>query len=272
MIKKYNQFLLESSQVFKYYAFDIDDNLLFMTTKLHMDKKVDGKWVPVDVSTEEFAIARKDTENYRYRDGNLRETFVEFRDYGPRGDKAFLEDWIDAIKNNRFGPSWNQFIKCLINGSLFALITSRGHEPETIKKTVLWTIDNYLSKDQYDIMLSNLSKFNRIFKDSPKNLVSHYLDQCMFCGVYSETYQKIFGDIPTKDAKVKAIQLFAEKIHNLAKQVGGRAVLGFSDDDIEYLNSIKNCMKNELSLKYVDMGLNVVFTGNREYKRDVIRD
>ena len=40
------------------YIFDWDDNILHMPTKIKMDKKEGSNWVPVDVSTEEFALVR----------------------------------------------------------------------------------------------------------------------------------------------------------------------------------------------------------------------
>ena len=41
MIKKFNQFISESgpSEYLLYYAFDWDDNILFMPTVIHMERK-----------------------------------------------------------------------------------------------------------------------------------------------------------------------------------------------------------------------------------------
>ncbi len=51
MIKKFNQFIKESSQdgVLLYYAFDWDDNILSMPTVIHLEKKDGDSWIPVDV-------------------------------------------------------------------------------------------------------------------------------------------------------------------------------------------------------------------------------
>ena len=270
-MKKYYNFILERQESLRYYAFDVDDNLLFMSTKIHMDKKVNNEWIPVDVSTEKFAIVRNDNENYRIRNNNPQEAFAEFRDNGPRGNNAFLEDWIEAVNDKKFGPSWESFISCLVNGSLFAIITSRGHEPETIKSAVLWTIDNVLSKRQYDILLSNLSKFNRLFNVNPNKMISHYLNDCTFCGIQSKYYTNLFGNVSAEEAKSKGIQLFAKHIDELTNKIGYRAILGFSDDDPKFVDSIKNLMRNELSLKYINMGLSIVDTGNKGYKKEIIR-
>ena len=90
MIKKFNQYISESnSDYLLYYAFDWDDNILNMPTKIHMDHLVDGEWVPTQVSTAEFAEVRNDKTNWRI---NYDNAFVEFRDQGERGDKGPLGD------------------------------------------------------------------------------------------------------------------------------------------------------------------------------------
>ena len=57
MIKRFNQFISESknSEYLLYYAFDWDDNILNMPTKIHMEHLVDGQWISTKVSTAEFA-------------------------------------------------------------------------------------------------------------------------------------------------------------------------------------------------------------------------
>ena len=44
------------------YSFDWDDNILFMPTTIKMEKKESLVWVPVNVSTEEFAELRNDPD------------------------------------------------------------------------------------------------------------------------------------------------------------------------------------------------------------------
>ena len=63
-----------------YASFDWDDNILHMPTKIHMDKLINGKWTPISISTEEFAIVRNDRENYRIRNNDTVVAFAEFRD------------------------------------------------------------------------------------------------------------------------------------------------------------------------------------------------
>ena len=41
------------------YSFDWDDNILFMPTKIKLEKKDGLNWVPINVSTEEFCRIKK---------------------------------------------------------------------------------------------------------------------------------------------------------------------------------------------------------------------
>jgi hypothetical protein len=87
----------------KFYTFDWDDNILNMPTVIHMERLVDDEWIPTTVSTAEFAEVRSDSVNWRLGS----EPFSEFRDSGPRGENAFIEDMKTAIANNKLGPAWD---------------------------------------------------------------------------------------------------------------------------------------------------------------------
>ena len=88
-IKKFKRFNESTEERYlKYYALDFDDNILNMPTVIHMEHLVNGEWIPTDVSTAEFAEVRGDKENWRTQE----DAFSEFRDNGPRGMNAFLED------------------------------------------------------------------------------------------------------------------------------------------------------------------------------------
>ena len=80
------------------YSFDWDDNILNMPTQIHLDKKVGGEFIPVDVSTSEFAEMRHliGTE-YRLLNDNPLEAFADFRDYD-----SFMRDTQKAVRNGQF--------------------------------------------------------------------------------------------------------------------------------------------------------------------------
>jgi hypothetical protein len=254
MIKKFNHFISESkdSDYLLYYAFDWDDNILNMPTKIHMEHLVDGEWIPTSVSTAEFADYRNDKENWRV-DYNV--AFVDFRDQGERGDKAFLEDTKTAISQGKLGPAWNDFIECLSNGSIFAIITARGHEAPAMRMGVEWIIDNILTEDQLYQMYNQLMKYSYFFGDtnvenerilrgqpSKNPLISSYLDNCEYVGVSSPSR----GGSPANPEKAKedALLAFNAKVNDYAKNVGISAKIGFSDDDLGNVKHIEDLIDN----------------------------
>lgn len=246
---------LPKNYVIKYYAFDYDDNILYMPTVIHLERKEGDKWIPEDVSTAKFAKVRSDAENWRYLDNDPEKAFSDFRDYGPSGPGIFLEDTKKAIEAGRFGPSWDDFVECLTSGSLFAIITARGHEPETMKEAVSWIIDNILTEEEVYSMYNNLIKFNylfdpneviedRIIKGQPSEnkLVKKYLDNCDFVGISSPKRGGSVRD-PEK-AKEKALLEFHDKINKFASNRGFKAVIGFSDDDVKNAKHIEDLYAN----------------------------
>lgn len=254
MIKKFSQFLTESkdSDYLLYYAFDWDDNILNMPTQIHMEHLVNGEWIPTKVSTAEFAEVRNDKDNWRI---DYDVAFIEFRDQGERGDNAFLEDVKSAISQNKLGPAWNDFVECLSNGSIFAIITARGHEAPAMRKGVEWIIDNVLSEENIYQMYNQLLKYSYIFGDTnvehdrilrgqptQNKLVSSYLDSCEFIGVSSPS-RGGSPDNPEK-AKEEALLSFKAKVNDYANRVGILAKVGFSDDDLKNVKHIEDLVDN----------------------------
>ena len=263
-ILKFTTYLKENKDYkVHYYAFDYDDNILFMSTVIHMVKKEGNRWIPEDVSTSKFAIVRNDVENWKYPDDDPEKAFSDFRDYGPKGPGIFLEDTKKAISNGRFGPSWDDFIECLTNGSLFAIITARGHESETMKDVVKWIIDNMLSEDQIYKMYNNLLKFSYLFDEevtddrlikgnpSENKLVQRYLDNCDFVGISNPKRGGSVRD-PEK-AKEKALLDFHDKINKFAEMRGFKAVIGFSDDDVKNAKHIEDLYNNLNKEKFANI-------------------
>ena len=254
MIKRFGQFISESKDddYLLYYAFDWDDNILNMPTKIHMEHLVDGEWIPTSVSTADFANFRNDKENWRV---DYDVAFVDFRDQGERGDKAFLEDAKSAISQGNLGPAWDDFIECLTNGSIFAIITARGHEAPAMRMGVEWIIDNILTEEQLYQMYNQLMKYSYFFGDtnienerilrgqpSKNPLISSYLDSCEYVGVSSPSR----GGSPANPEKAKedALLDFKAKVNDYAQRVGISAKIGFSDDDLGNVKHIEDLIDN----------------------------
>lgn len=264
-MKNYKKFLFEklSENELKYMCFDWDDNILIMPTVIHVEHLINDNWVDEDVSTSKFAEIRSEITDYyegkksvwKRKNDNYDDTYSDFRDYGPKGENIFLEDTIKAIKTNSFGPAWDKFIECLVDSNIFMIITARGHEPKSIRKSVEWVIFKYLTDKQKKEMEINLREFNFLFDINDTlldfdDLVINYLNLCDFIGISSQYFKNNFnpgGDavVPEK-FKALAIRYFTEKVDKFGKKINRRVKVGFSDDDETTAHHIYKYMKNDL--------------------------
>lgn len=260
-IKNWNDFLLEYVQVetLKYNIFDWDDNILIMETPLHFQHFENGKWVNIDLTPEQFAKIRKKyptdyMDNNEWK-GDPKYSFIEFRDYGPRGANAFIEDVKKTIDDKKFGPSWEIFLDTLKEGRLFAIVTTRGHEPSTLRNAVRYIIENVLTDDDREEMLKNLKNFNEMFGVVNDDLITQYLNECYFIGMFSQAFLDEFQYNPSgpklNQGKQDAINKFVNYVRDFAKRLKKPLKVGFSDDDVNFSQAAKELfMRTEKSLDF----------------------
>lgn len=280
MIKNFSDFKNKSIiDRLKYMALDFDDNILHMPTVIHMDNLNEDKWIPLSVSPSEFAIVRNDS-NYRVRDNNPSKAYEEFRDIGPRGQNAFLEDIKIAIDNKNYGPSWDKFLKGLREGYIFSLITARGHEYDTLKEGIKYIIDNCLTLSEQNEMYNKCLKYSKIFekntiyvksngKFTDNDLIKKYLECCKYYGVgipFSQSFKKDFNlseDIKIEEAKKIALNKFIEICNTYGEKSNIEVSIGFSDDDKKNVDCIKKYFEFKSTI-YKQIKLNVYDTSDKQ--------
>lgn len=240
----------------KYYAFDWDDNIVHMPTKI-MLKSSDGE--DVGMSTEDFAEYRtevgKSPFNYK---GKEIVGFAEnpFRYFKTQGDKQFL---IDSLKAKP-GPAFKDFKESIENGSIFAIITARGHNPNTIKEAIYNYIITGFNGIDKDNLIKNLKKYRSFVGEeemTDEDLIKSYLS-------LNKYHPVTFGDeknaVNPEEAKIIAMDEFVEYIKAMAAVLNKKAYLkkdmgnkfsptkpqiGFSDDDIRNVESMKKHFENK---------------------------
>lgn len=284
-----------ASRDFKYYIFDWDDNILRMPTKIIMERKGDdGQWRRVELSTSSFALVRTDTAHYRPPPGGWDEAFRNFTDDAPSG--SFLDDTMAALarlsRGEKPSPSFATFRKTLIEGRLFAIVTARGHESETIKRAVHLFIENALSPLERQTMLSNLRGYRRwldkaVAFGTDAEELDYYLGMCRYCAVTNVNFKRrmasdpIYGArlasaaTPAKSALAKefAIRDFVEHIFHMLRRVAasgaGRGAfdrpvaIGFSDDDKGNVEGVSNYIRSELAKRFPGIKFVVYDTSDR---------
>jgi len=242
----------------KYYAFDWDDNIVTMPTRIVLSTE-DGE--EVGMSTEDFAEYRESIgkEPFDYK-GKKIFGYAEnpYRNFGVSGDKAFIVDSMLA----KPGPSWNDFVEAINGGSIFSIITARGHNPKTLREAVynmIVTDHNGISKNE---LLNNLKRYREYFdetKMSDKEMIDFYLDLAKFHPV---TYGEGSAANP-EEGKIVALRNFLSYVKNMAQELGEKAyfkndiknnfvpMIGFSDDDARNIEKIKDFLDAEDTDKLV---------------------
>jgi hypothetical protein len=245
----------------KYYAFDWDDNLMYMPTKIYL-KDEEGN--SVGMSTEDFAEYRSEVgkEPFEY-EGHKIVGYDEdaFRDFKVTGDKKFLQDAMKAP----VGPAWDDFVEAVNNGSIFAIVTARGHTPSVLKNGVY----NLIKKNKHGLnekeLVKNLRKYRDISDEedmTDDELVRTYLEMCKWHPV---TFGEGSAANP-EELKVSAMKQFMEYVRNLSQRLQEKAYMknkisnyftpyiGFSDDDLKNVETMKKHFDDE-------SGLDIYHTG-----------
>jgi hypothetical protein len=245
----------------KYYAFDWDDNLMYMPTKIYTK---DDKGKVVGMSTEDFAEYRTEIgkEPFQY-EGHTIVGFDEnpFRDFNVPGDKGFLRDAMKAPT----GPAWDDFVEAVNNGSVFSIITARGHTPSVLKNAVY----NLIKKNKHGLsekeLVKNLKKYRELADEedlSDDELVRAYLDM-------NKYHPVSFGQgsaANPEQLKVDAMKEFMTYVNNLSRQLQEKAFMknkisnyfvpyiGFSDDDLRNVQAMKKHFDDESGLEIYHTG------------------
>jgi hypothetical protein len=230
----------------KYYAFDWDDNIVTMPTKIIL-KDDEGR--EVGMSTEDFADYRTEIgkEPFEYEGhtivGFADEPFRYFRD---KGDKQFIVDAMLA----KPGPAWPDFVEAINNGSIFAIVTARGHHPNVLKQGVYNYIVSNTNGINSNELIKNLEKYRDLADEeeiSKSEMIKEYLDMCRF-------YPVSFGEgsaTNPEEGKIKALDEFVEYVKKISEHIQKKAwvknkisnyfvpKVGFSDDDLRNVDVVK---------------------------------
>lgn len=230
---------------FKYYAFDWDDNLLHMPTKI-IAEDISGNLV--ELSTTEYATIKENI--YSGKLAVVREKVIKsfpaeaFENF--RKDTFFLEE----AKSAKFGPAWNDFVEAVNGGKIFSIITARGHSPSTFISTIDTFIKEGVGGLNYYSCIENLRDLREYSMSvnikSDEELYENYISN--LCKYYP-IYHNADGDTILESVhtlKVNALHDFVEHVETafnkfhpeFKNKVSNNFVIGFSDDDISNVTAI----------------------------------
>ena len=236
----------------KYYAFDWDDNIVIMPTQIMLQSEQGGE---VGMSTEDFAEYRQKIgkEPFDYN-GEMIVGYAEdpYRNFGVQGDKKFIVDSLLAQP----GPSWDDFVECINGGSIFAIITARGHTPTVLKDSIYNFIVTNHNGISAETLIQNLKEYRDLSGEVMRDdqlLIKEYLDMCKYHPV---TYGEGSASNP-EEGKIKALREFINYVKFQSRKIGQKVSftndvtnnfvpqIGFSDDDPGNIESIKSFLEKE---------------------------
>jgi hypothetical protein len=246
----------EGTPDLKYYAFDWDDNIVHMPTKIIV-KDENGE--EIGMSTDDFAEHRHHIgkKPFEYK-GKTIVGYDEnpFRNFRTEGDKDFL---VDAMRA-KTGPAFDDFREAINNGSIFSIITARGHNPNTLKEAVYnYIIEGFNGIDK-DELIKNLKKYRSFVGEeemTDDELIKSYLELNKYHPV---SFGDEAGATNPEEAKVRAMEDFVSYIKGMAavlnkraylkKDIGNRFIpamptIGFSDDDPRNIEVMQKHFKNK---------------------------
>jgi hypothetical protein len=243
--------------VFNYYAFDWDDNLMKMPTKILFKKTDTSKDEIVEVDTHSFAEIRSKLPElgleYLPKDGS----FINFRD-NPEANQKFIDD--SKTAPIVAGP-WRKFTKAINMGSYFAIITARGHSPETLREAVKELIDAEREGISKARLIRSLKLYKKRLKlpiSGDQELINEYLLNCQFSPV---SHPSIAGNdkaaaASPEELKIKEFERFETSVKLKTQQTQSELEsesifiqskefkIGFSDDDIKNIKHFARHMRD----------------------------
>ncbi len=256
------------------YIFDWDDNILYMPTTIKMDYKTGLGWVPIDVTTSQFASIRNN-KDFKLRGDDPKIAFADFR-----ASEPFLRDVRQAIDFRQFAPSADKFKEALIYANPFAINTARGHKPEVLKEGVKLFVDLVLGRDEKKFMIDNIRKTLPLSKGlDDEQVVDLYLDEMgEYYPVSSDEFGKRFNlgasAADPEEAKKVAIEHFTKKVFDSAKKLVNsdykKFSVGFSDDDLGNVRAVEEFVENELNKMYPEIHFVVYDTSDKGKRKMVI--
>lgn len=214
-----------------FYFFDIDENILNLSSSIYLKHKKTGRFLKVSgknfIAEQNFIGKRGPFKDYCIDFSTQSGSFQEYRDQKipwwkrPFIEQSFIQDIKKSIKLPDVywqGPSWAYFCHAVLNQRPVALITARGHSASVLKKG-----------------LSLLVKYKHLACEP------NYLD---IYAVNSPSFLKKYGlgqKYSTAELKNIAIGAAVKKAFIQYGYKSGHR-FGMSDDDPENLKQITEAM------------------------------
>ena len=243
-----------------FYFFDFDDNIMFVETPILIRDR-NTKQV-TKVSTAEFAKIRGEFgKPGKYLDMEVFEdTYSHFRDIAadqmkPGGVQHFIADVRKAIANNSDAwqrPAWPLFVHACKEQRPVAIVTARGHSPETLKAGVRVLKEKGL--------IAREPNYLAIYAVGNSQVAAE-----LMASVKDAKDQQHLAALPDKTSALKRVAI-RRAVDSAMEQYGSKPEhrFGMSDDDPQNVDLIIKAMC-DCKHKYPDKRFFVINTHEGEW-------
>jgi hypothetical protein len=245
-------FTEEGTPDLKYYAFDWDDNIMYMPTKIIL-KNNEGK--EVGMGTHDFAKYRTmiGKEEFEYNGHTIVDFSQEpFRNFREQGDKDFI---IGSLIGKK-GPAWSDFVEAINGGSIFAIITARGHNPMAIKSAIRQLIEGEIGGISKKELLKNLRKY----RDQIKGLSTEKINdkQLNMILQYENIVTSYLESLPDKLRKrillmkydsITSVEFLLKSFDQYMEEIISDHIRDLSKINVSQYNITYNCITEKGVLK-----------------------
>ena len=211
----------------KFYCFDIDGNILNLTTKMilfheqtRQEKEVDPK--DLKLQNKDYIVDMNGPmSSFRYFNDRKRPFWKRYR---PQNE-YFYQDILEILQSSRSswqGPSWTNFVHAVKEGAPISLITARGHRPQTIKAGIDYLLNELKIAEKPLMDIYPVGHQNSMYQvTSHQNMTTSQLKGQAFghffqkaIQQYGDTFEHTFGmsdDLQENLQEIKKVMLFCKR-------------------------------------------------------------
>lgn len=226
-------------------------------------------WQEIEVSDKEYKKYLADGDNYRMPNNDPERCFRALRKPG-----QMKQDLLDALNDDRLGPSWKKFKKANINASPLGLITARGNNVEDLIKSHEALLYEGLTLEEQEQFKDNLNRYRSSSTQDLDTLIKNYLEMSYYAPCSNHSYA-ISNGLDVKmlvpERKVVAFERFLQHIqqHPYYGQYPLQKI-GFSDDDPENVRAMREAMLTNFIHRYPDIAFSLYDTKHKKYIKETI--
>jgi hypothetical protein len=154
-----------------------------------------------------------DGKEYRYVNDSFDDSVFRFREHGD-----FMKQLLDALQNERFGPSWEPFLDATKNAYPTSIITARGQPMNELREGHRHIIYEILEPSDREMLIENMRKNLSLKTKNQDLLIKRYLENNLYLPVSSDEFLKEFSTsylVPMNIRKNMGFQKFVGHVNDL---------------------------------------------------------